>query len=104
MEEQDKPRRLEEDTVTYLLHIDSQFTDKIDEEEKRILIENVLTEIKSRTASALCDRRTNYLMERICFSSNLANIVMILDRCTIYSVFLSRNRYSSHVLQVSDVV
>ena len=97
---QDKPRRLEEETVNYLKQIDLQYTDKIDDEEKTILIDNVLTEIKTRTASALCDRNTNYLLEKMCFSANLSTLLEILKRCLPYAVFLARNRYSSHVLQV----
>lgn len=69
-------------------------------EEKSILVANVLNEIKLRTASAACDRRTNYLMEKLCFASNLENLVEILQRFSTYAVFLARNRYSSHVLQV----
>lgn len=96
---QDKPRRLEDETVNYLKQIDAQFTDKIDDEERTILIQNVLTEIKTRTASALCDRNTNYLLEKMCTGADVTTILEILERCTPYAVFLARNRYSSHVLQ-----
>ncbi len=98
--ENDKPRRLEEDTTNYLRQIETQFTDKLDNEEKAILVENVLSEIKTRTASATCDRNTNFLMEKICYAANLPNLLEITKRCSTYGVFLARNRYSSHVLQV----
>lgn len=98
-ESNDKPRRLEEDTTNYLCQIELRFNDKIDNEEKLILIENVLSEIKTRTASATCDRRTNFLMEKICYAANLPNLLEITRRCSPYGVFLARNRYSSHVLQ-----
>lgn len=99
-ESTDKPRRLEEETANYLCQIETQFTDKLDNEEKHILVENVLSEIKTRTASATCDRRTNFLMEKICYAANLQSLLEITKRCSPYSVFLARNRYSSHVLQV----
>ena len=34
------------------------------DDDQDILVENVLEEIKQRTASATCDRRTNMIMER----------------------------------------
>jgi hypothetical protein len=102
--ENDKPRRLEEDTTNYLRQIETQFTDKLDNEEKAILVENVLSEIKTRTASATCDRNTNFLMEKICYAANLPNLLEITKRCSAYGVFLARNRYSSHVLQVGSAM
>lgn len=96
----DKPRRLEEETSNYLCQIETQFTDKLDAEEKQILVENVLSEIKTRTASATCDRRTNFMMEKICLAADLKCLLEITRRCSPYGVFLARNRYSSHVLQV----
>jgi hypothetical protein len=100
-EEKEKPRRLEDDMVTYLTHIENRFdNDNLDEEEKLLLVENVLSELKFRTASAACDRRTNFLMEKLSFQCDLKNINEYIQRCTPYSIFLVRNRYSSHVIQV----
>jgi len=74
-----KPRRLEDNIAEYLMKIEMQLTkdSMLDDDEKNNLIENVLSEVSQRTASASCDRRTNFLIEK-----------------------LARNRYSSHMLQV----
>ena len=108
---EEKPRRLEEETVNYLKQIEEQWDqlgsnsssiedDNDIEDTKTILIENVFTELQSRMASALSERNTNFLMEKLCFASNFSNILNVLDKCCKYSIFLVRNRYSSHVLQV----
>lgn len=98
--QQDKPRRLEDETADYLAKIEQQFTDNLDREEKLNLVENVLSEINQRTASAACDRRTNYLIEKLCFAADIKNLLIIARRFAPYSLFLARNRYSSHILQV----
>jgi hypothetical protein len=95
-----KPRRLEEDTITYLMQLDKQLhADSIDPDDQEILVENVLDEIKQRTASAACDRRTNMIIERLCYAAKLKQLVEIVSRLTPYAVFLARNRHSSHILQ-----
>lgn len=98
--EQEKPRRLEDETADYLAKIELQFTDDLDQEDRVNLVENVLAEINQRTASASCDRRTNYLIEKLCFAADLKNLLTIARRFVPYSLFLARNRYSSHILQV----
>lgn len=99
-EQHEKPRRLEDETAEYLAKIELQFTDDLDPEDRVNLVENVLTEINQRTASASCDRRTNYLIEKLCFAADLKNLLIITRRFTPYAVFLARNRYSSHIMQV----
>ena len=95
-----KPRRLEDDTITYLMQLDKQLSaDGLDPEELEILVENVLSEIKQCTASAACDRRTNMIIECLCYAANLPQLLDIANRCSPYAVFLARNRHSSHVLQ-----
>jgi hypothetical protein len=95
-----KPRRLEDDTVTYLTQLDVQLSaEGLEEADKDILVENVLSEIKQRTASAACDRRTNYIIEKLCYSASLPNLMEIVKRVSPYAVFLARNRHASHVLQ-----
>ena len=98
-DQSEKPRRLEDETADYLAKIELQFTDALDQEDKLNLVENVLTEINQRTASAACDRRTNYLIEKLCFAADLKNLLIVTNRFIPYSVFLARNRYSSHVMQ-----
>ncbi len=97
--EEGKPRRLEEETMHYLLQLDPQL-DSTDEAEVEILVENVLDEIKNRSASAACDRYVNSVIEKICLSASFKHIIELIQRFTQYSLFLARNRHSSHVLQV----
>lgn len=100
----EKPRRLEEETALYLSQLESQL-DEIDKDDEsvEILVSNVLEEIKQRTASAASDRRTNYIIEKICYAANIAQLMEIMRRCTPYSLFLVQNRYSSHIIQASNV-
>lgn len=93
------PKRLEEDTAEYLLQIDAQWANSTDEDEVNILVTNVLDEIKMRTASAACDRRTHPIIEKLCLASTMTNLIEIFDRFAPYAVFLARNRHSSHILQ-----
>ena len=97
--EEGKPRRLEEDTMHYLLQLDPQL-DSTGEADIDILVENVLEEIKNRTASAACDRNVNSVIEKICLTASFTHIIELIQRFTQYSLFLARNRHSSHVLQV----
>lgn len=69
--ETNMPRRLEEsdDCVTYLLALDKQLaaasaTNSFQDSMESI-VDNVLTEINTRTASAACDRRTNSIVEKV---------------------------------------
>ena len=95
-----KPRRLEEDLVTYLLSLEKEISAKdVDEETRSVLVENVLSELRKSMASAACDRRTNLMLEKICYAASLANIVDIATHFTPYAVFMARNRHSSHVVQ-----
>lgn len=95
-----KPRRLEEDTIKYLTQLDIQLSaEDLDAESREVLVENVLSEIKQRTASAACDRRTNMIIEKLCYAASLPHLIEIIDRCTPYAVFLARNRHSSHIVQ-----
>lgn len=98
---QEKPRRLEDETATYLAEIEQQFNaiESDDIDTRSVLVQNVLSEIQSRTASAACDRRTNYLLEQLCSYADYSQILQLLQRWTVYSLFLARNRYASHVVQ-----
>jgi hypothetical protein len=104
-EEEDKPRRLEPATSAYLLQIEADLdaatssptTDPADIE---VLVENVLEEIRVRTASAACDRVANAVVEKLCLAAPLRLVLVIFDRIAPYAVFLALNRHSSHVLEV----
>lgn len=113
-----KPRRLDEETANYLLQIEPQLkalnsspvkgkgdemneSDENDGIEKEVLVGNVLEEIKHHEASAMSDRRTNLILEKLCYASSLNYLVDIITSITPYAVFLARDRYSSHCLQVN---
>ena len=95
----DKPRRLEEETAVYLSGLEAQLEGEV--EDLVVLVDNVLEEIKQRTASAASDRRTNYVVERICCVANIKQLLEMIKRFTPYVLFLAQNRHSSHVLQTS---
>jgi hypothetical protein len=100
----DKPRRLEEkdETCAYLISLDAQLQkdqEECEDIDMEILVDNVLEEIKSRTASVACDRRTNLIIEKLVFASNLIQLLEIMNRFTPYIIFLARNRHSSHIMQ-----
>jgi hypothetical protein len=101
-----KPKRLDEATAAYLQDLDLAISTNdgktdIDEDDggKALLVANVLDEIKSKTASAACDRRTNAVVEQLCTLAAPAQNVLILQRLAPYTMFLAQNRHSSHVLQ-----
>jgi hypothetical protein len=99
------PRRLEpnDETVTYLTQLDTQLSeqglDESDTEAVEALVDNVLSEIKTRCASLASDRRTSLIVEKIILKCNLAQVLDVCQRISPYSIFLARNRYSSHVMQ-----
>lgn len=103
-----KPRRLDENNVTYLVQLETQLavsgTVTADESEdaaelRETLVDNVLAEIMQCTASVACDRRTNVVLEKLCYISNLQQLLTLMQRFTPYSVFLARQRHASHVYQ-----
>jgi len=102
-DEKSRPQRLDETTASYLTALETQLVasagEGMDESEREVLVENVLSELQHSTASAACDRRTNILMEKLCYASSLPQLLDIMTRFTMYGVFLARNRHSSHVLQ-----
>jgi hypothetical protein len=95
------PKRLDEETVAYLLQIESEWDNSRDDEMINVLVENVLDEIRTKTASAACDRHTHAVIEKICQATPLKMLVEIFERFSPYAVFLSRNRHSSHVMQTA---
>lgn len=95
----EKPRRLEEETAIYLSGLEPQLEDAESNDNIALLVDNVLDEIKQRTASAASDRRTNFIIEKICNFSNMNQLMEVMKRCTPYVLFLSQNRHSSHVIQ-----
>jgi hypothetical protein len=97
-DESRKPKRLDESIVSYLISLEANLSGT-DIDSLEAIVTNVLLELKNCTASAACDRRTNSIVEKICLTCNIDNIIELFTRFTDYSVFLARNRHSSHVLQ-----
>lgn len=102
-----KPKKLDENNVAYLVALETQLAvnegslaeDEDEQERRETLVDNVLAELSQCTASAACDRRTNVLLEKLCYLANLTQLVELLQRFAPYSVFLARQRHASHVLQ-----
>ena len=106
-EEKGKPRRLDEKDAAYLTQLDVRLNeDKVSFEDafdRDVMVANVLSEVKLSTASAACDRRTNGIIEKLCYMSSLTHLLEFMVRFIPYGVFLARNRHSSHVLQAMIV-
>lgn len=103
--EDGKPRRLDQGTIQYLKQIGGELDSLsqgliTDSETGQILVENVLEELKNRTASAACDRTVNSIVEKLCLAASFGGVLELLCRFTPYALFLARNRHSSHILQV----
>lgn len=101
LEGHEKPRKLEDDTAVYLAQMDVEF-DKIpldDIESRSVLVENVIREVEHRLASASCDRRTNFIIEKLVTDGSLEILVECMKKCKEYVVFLARNRFASHIVQ-----
>lgn len=97
----EKPRRLEDDTASYLLQMEQELETlpREDAEARSILIENVFQEIENRSASAACDRRTNFIVEKLCTEASMPQLLECMAKWTQYVIFLARNRFASHILQ-----
>ena len=100
------PRRLDasDESVEYLLNLNLQLKENAidfsDPEAVETLVGNVLSEIKSRCASLASDRRTSFIVEKLVLLANLPQLLEFCEKFNTYELFLARNRYSSHVLQV----
>lgn len=99
----DKPRRLDGETAAYLVQIEGRLqslSNANDDQDIEILIENVLQEAHKHIGSAMSDRRTNIVLEKIILSSSMAQLLTIMSECSPYVIFLSTNRHSAHCLEV----
>ena len=99
---ENKPRRLEEndEIVTYLCSLDEQLSrEGLEPSDFEVLVDNVLSEIKTRTASAASDRRTNSTIEKLILVSSVTQLLTCMKMFTPYVIFLARNRFSSHLMQ-----
>lgn len=100
------PRRLEldDEIIQYLQTLDGQITkngiEESDKESIEILVNNVLSEIKNRCGSLASDRKTSLIIEKLVLLSDIPQIIEFCRKLSPYSLFLAKNRYSSHVLQV----
>jgi hypothetical protein len=102
-----KPRRLEADTATYLIQLEGRLqllSEAKDHQEVEILIMNVLEEVQKRIGSAMSDRRTNAILEKIALLSSMRHILLMMSECSPYVLFLATNRHSAHCLQVQTLL
>ena len=75
-DDQQKPKRLEEETISYLQTIDNQLSnDNTDQDTLCLLVKNVLDEIRNRAASAACDRHCNAIIEKLIFSASFIQLI-----------------------------
>ncbi len=119
-----KPQKAEQDTVTYLRQIEGLLDDfsrnefnngkkkeedaksmEQDEdeedalEEKKILIKNVFEEIKNQEAALSTDKYSSNIIEKVLKHATEEQLIHFGLGIQEYFLFLSSNRYSSHVLQ-----
>ena len=119
-----KPQKAEQDTVTYLRQIEGLLDDfsrnefnngkkkeedaksmEQDEdeedasEEKNILIKNVFEEIKNQEAALSTDKYSSNIIEKVLKHATEEQLIHFGLGIQEYFLFLSSNRYSSHVLQ-----
>ena len=104
--EQEKPRRLEADTIAYVTGLKPTLVRREGEEEEEaeaermsLLVGNVLDELKSRLASVACDRHTHEVLETLVSFASLPQLLVLMTRLASYAVFLASNRHASHILQ-----
>lgn len=102
------PRRLEldDEIIQYLQTLDGQISkngiEESDKESVEILVNNVLSEIKNRCGSLASDRKTSLIIEKLVLLSYVPQLIEFCRKLSPYVLFLAKNRYSSHVLQVND--
>jgi hypothetical protein len=119
-----KPQKAEQDTVTYLRQIEGLLDDfsrtefnnknnngnkKLNDgneaeeedaaEEKTILVKNVFEEIKNQEAALSTDKYSSNIIEKVLNHATEEQLVNFGVGIQEYFLFLSSNRYSSHVLQ-----
>lgn len=109
-----KPRRLAETNVTYIVQLATQLATSSssstrgaeqageteeEREDREVMVRNVLAELAQCTASAACDKRTSDVIERLAYMSTLPQLCELMRRFAPYSIFLARQRHSSHVFQ-----
>lgn len=98
----DKPRRLEPESVAYLLSlgpaVEAAGSDP-EGEAADLLVENLLAELRSRLASAACDRAAHPVLEAVVALASLPQSLAVLRGLAGYGPFLAGHRHSSHLLQ-----
>ena len=93
-----KPRHSNPDTLSYLSAIPLQTI--LNEEEKDISLKNIITEIEHEIASlATVEKGSQFLEQVIQNTSDTSLLQTILSGFLGYIVYLSTNRFGSHVLQ-----
>lgn len=104
-----KPRRADEGVLQYISTLavltgEQKPGPENDADEAGIddatIVDNVLEELKTKTASVICEKKACVCMQELVYKSNATQLCTVLQRLLPYVQFLSTNRYSSHVIQV----
>ena len=92
-----KPRKADEGTIHYvasiaLLTSGSQPTDADQDNDDADVVENVLEELKTKTASVICEKKACVCMQELVYKANAQQLCTVLERLLPYAQFLSTNR------------
>ncbi len=95
----ERPRKPEDDMVSYLQGVSGSLESALGDEEYNILLNNVFEEIQGSEASLACARSTCLILERLVRQASLSQISSMLQGIKTYFGFVAFNRQGSHVLQ-----
>src|SRR5690554_6659735 len=93
-----KPRRAEEGVIQYVSTLavltgEQKTAEESDAEEQVIddatIVDNVLEELKTKTASVICEKKACVCMQELVYKANAAQLCTILQRVLPYAQFLS---------------
>jgi hypothetical protein len=94
-----RPRKVDDDTITYLRGLEIPLKTEEDAESRELLVENMFEEVKSKEASLATHRKCSFIMETAVRVAPPAVAVTVAQRLLPYAGFLATDRYGSHVLQ-----
>ena len=95
-----KPKRLEEETVSYLRQLEVPLQDAAEDEEQReILVENCFKELRMREASACCNKKCSFVVEKFLAYATTEQLLTFVNNTIPYIHAMMYNPYASHVLQ-----
>lgn len=94
-----RPRKLDEDMVTYVKGVEGALASALDAESHRALVKNVFEELINHEASLSCAKRMSYALEALLRHAEASQLETFLANTKRYFGFVSSDRQGSHVLQ-----